>query len=107
MFSIDTGICIDDVIQTLIDLRLAHTGVPTIEMNYKQHEARGQRHRRREKSISESDDQYDNNNNSTAILTIDEDRLHSILTRLSNENILTKNDQHIFYPKYLRLINRR
>jgi hypothetical protein len=102
----DTGIYMDDVIQTLIDLRLAHTGASNIEMNSKKQEGRDQRPRRRQKSNTDHD-QCDNNNNSTAILTIDEDLLHTNLARLSNTNVLTKNDQHIFYPKYLRLINRR
>jgi hypothetical protein len=90
--------CIDDVIQTLIDLRLAHTG---IETNYKQQGVRGRRHK---------PNQCDDNNNTlnpTSILTIDEDRLHSIKTRLSNGDLLTKPDQHIFHSNYLRLINRR
>lgn len=100
----DTGICIDDVIQTLIDLRLARTGASTIEMNHRQQEAREHRQRRRQKSNSESEQEYDNNNNSTAILTIDEDILHTNFVRLINGNTT---DQNIFYPKYLRLNNRR
>jgi len=103
LFSIDTGICIDDVVQTLIDLRLAHTGTSTIEMNYKQQEAREHRHRRREKSNTDSEQ---HENNLISILAIDEDLLHSTLARLSKGNLLSKTDQHIFYPKYLRLINR-
>ena len=34
--SIATGICIEDVVQTLIDLQLAHTRTITIETHYKQ-----------------------------------------------------------------------
>ncbi len=94
LFSIDTGICINDVIQTLIDLRLAHTGISTIDI-------RDQRNRRYQKS------DIDDNNNSNSILTIDEDLLHSNLIRLSNGNLLSKSDQHNFLPKYLRLNNRR
>jgi hypothetical protein len=75
-------------------------------MNYRQQESRDQRHRRRQKMNIESE-QCDDNNNLTSILAIDEDLLHSTLTRLSNGNLLLKNDQHMFYPKYLRLNNRR
>jgi hypothetical protein len=72
-------------------------------MNSKQHESRN---RRRPKSSTDYE-QCDDNNNSTSILTIDEDLLHTHLTRLNNKNLLSKNDQHIFYPKYLRFHNRR
>ncbi len=101
MFSTDTGICIHDVILTLIDLQLAHTGASTIEMNSRDH-----RPRRHQKSVTDHE-QCDANNNSMAIITIDEDLLHTHLTRLTNKNLLSKTDQHIFYPKYLRFPNRR
>ncbi|CAF4789306.1 unnamed protein product, partial [Rotaria magnacalcarata] len=60
----DTGICIEDVIQTLIELRLAHTSSSTGETNCKQQESRDHRHhhRRRRKSNSDSDQCDDNNN---------------------------------------------
>ncbi|CAF4556792.1 unnamed protein product [Rotaria sp. Silwood2] len=105
----DTGIFIEDVIQTLIDLRLGHTGTSTIEIHYKQQEARDQRHRRRQKSNGDYDENDKNNNtlNSDSVLTIDEDVLHSTIARLSNENSSSQNDQHIFDRNYLRLINRR
>src|ERR1700734_3474402 len=96
----------EDVIQTLIDLHLAHTGTSTIEMNYKQQGSRDQRHRRRQK-INIDQEKCDDNNNLTSILAIDEDLLHKNLSRLLNANLLLKTDQHIFYSKYLRLINRR
>ncbi|CAF1400742.1 unnamed protein product [Rotaria sordida] len=108
--SMDTGICIEDVIQTLIDLQLAHTGTTIIETHYKQQEARDQRHHRRRQKSNGDYDQNDNNNNtlhSNSVLTIDEDLLHSTIARLSNENLSSKNDQHIFDRNYLRLINRR
>jgi hypothetical protein len=98
--SIDTGISIEDVVQTLIDLRVAHTGTSTIETNYKQQEARDRRQRRRQ--ILKND--YDNN---TTVLAIDEDLLHSTMARLLNGNLLSKQNQHIFDPTYLRLSSRR
>jgi len=108
-FSIDTGICIEDVIQTLIDLRIAHTGTSTIEINYQQQEARDHRHRRRHKPNIDHD-QCDNNNNSlnsTSVLAIDGDLLHSNIVRISNGNSSSKQDQHIFNSNYLRLSSRR
>ncbi|CAF2130269.1 unnamed protein product [Rotaria magnacalcarata] len=109
--SMDTGICIEDVIQTLIELRLAHTSSSTGETNCKQQESRDHRHhhRRRRKSNSDSDQCDDNNNtlNSTSVLIIDEDLLHTAITRLSNENVSSNNDQHVFDRNYLRFINRR
>lgn len=98
--SLDTGICLDDVIRTLIDLQLAYTG----QMNSKQHEIRDHRNRRRQS------DQIDDNNNNQAfvILTIDEDRLQTLLVQLNqNSNLLSKTEQHLFYPKYLRFLPRR
>lgn len=110
LFSLDTGICVEDVIQTLIDLRLAHTRASTLEAYHKHQEARDQRNRRRQKSNSDSDQYDDNNNNtldSTSVLVIDEDLLHSNLVRLANENSSLKQVQHIFDRNYLRLIGRR
>ena len=108
----DTGICIEDVIQTLIDLRLAHSKAPSSEAHHKQLEARGQRHCRRQKSTSDTDqcDDDDDNNStldSTSVLVIDEDLLHSNLVRLSKENSSAKQDEHIFDRNYLRFIGRR
>jgi hypothetical protein len=87
----DTGICIEDVIQTLIDLRLAHTGQSGNEI----------RNRRRQKSNT------DNNNNNldcTSVLTIDEDALRTAYHRFSTSNLASQN---IFDPTCLRLISRR
>jgi hypothetical protein len=75
-------------------------------MNYRQHDSRDHRTRRRQKSATDHE-QCDDNNNSTAIITIDENLLHTHLARLNNKNILSKTDQHIFNPKYLRFHNRR
>jgi hypothetical protein len=97
----DTGICIEDVIQTLIDLRLAHTGKSTNEITLKQNEIR---HRRRYQN------QCDNNNNNldvSSLLIIDDDALRTAMNRLSNGNLSLKNNQNIFDPTYLRIINRR
>lgn len=107
--SIDTGICIEDIIQTLIDLQIAHTSMSTIDTTYKKQEVRDQRQRRRQKSNSDCDQYDDNNNalNSTSVLSINEDVLHTALTRLSNENRSSKSDQHVFDPNYLRLTSRR
>ncbi|CAF4742693.1 unnamed protein product, partial [Rotaria magnacalcarata] len=83
----------------------------TGETNCKQQESRDHRHhhRRRRKSNSDSDQCDDNNNtlNSTSVLIIDEDLLHTAITRLSNENVSSNNDQHVFDRNYLRFINRR
>jgi len=87
--SIDTGICLDDVIQTLIDLRIAYTG----EVNNRQY-------RRRQRSTSEHDD----SSVSQSVLTIDQDLLHSTLIRF---NLPSKVSQKNFYSKYLRWNNRR
>lgn len=107
--SIDTGICIEDIIQTLIDLQIAYTSMSTIDTTYKKQEVRDQRQRRRQKSNSDCDQYDDNNNalNSTSVLSINEDVLHTALTRLSNENRSSKSDQHVFDPNYLRLTSRR
>jgi len=75
-------------------------------MNSKQQESRDQRNRRRQKTNIDHE-KCDDNNNLTSILSIDEDLLHTHLARLLNGNLLSKTDQHIFNPKYLRLINRR
>ncbi|CAF1096735.1 unnamed protein product [Adineta ricciae] len=107
--SIDTGICADDIVQTLIDLRLAHIGKSTVENNYRQQEPRDQRHRRRFKSNVDID-QCDNNNNTldlTAVLAIDEDLLHTNFIRLSNRKSSVKSDEHNFDPRYLRFTSRR
>ena len=110
-FSIDTGICADDIVQTLIDLRLAHIRKSIVENNHKQQEPRDQRHRRRFKSNMDID-QCDNNNNNntldlTAVLTIDEDLLHTNFVRLNNRKSSVKLDEHNFDPRYLRLTSRR
>ncbi|CAF1234523.1 unnamed protein product [Adineta steineri] len=102
--SMDTGICLEDVIQTLIDLGLAHSGKSTNEITLKPHEIRNQRRRQQ--------NQLDNNNNnnnleSTSFLIINEDVLRTAITRLSTDNTLLKNNQNIFDPSSLRLINRR
>jgi hypothetical protein len=97
----DTGICIEDVIQTLIDLRLAHTVKSTNEITLKQTEIR---HRRRYQN------QCDNNNNNldvSSLLIIDDDVLRTAMNRLSNGNLSLKNNQNIFDPTSLRIINRR
>lgn len=97
----DTGICIEDVVQTLIDLRLAHTGKSLNDTNLKQLEGRN---RRRQQNP------LDNNNNTldpSSVLIIDSDALRSALGRLSSNNLLSKQSQHVFDPKYLRLTNRR
>jgi hypothetical protein len=97
LFSTDTGICIEDVIQTLIDLRIAHTGNSTNEINLKQSEIRNRR-------------RQDNNNNNidlSAILVIDTDVLRTASNRLSIGNLSSKNNQNLFDPTYLRLNNRR
>ena len=77
-----------------------------MEMNSKQYD---HRHRRRQKSLTESDQIDDNNNNQAfVILTIDEDRLQTLLVQLNqNSNLLSKTSQHLFYPKYLRFLPRR
>ncbi len=97
LFSTDTGICIEDVIQTLIDLRIAHTGNSTNEINLKQSEIRNRR-------------RQDNNNNNidlSAILVIDTDVLRTASNRLTIGNLSSKNNQNLFDPTYLRLNNRR
>jgi hypothetical protein len=97
------------VIQTLIDLRIAHTGTSTIETGYKIQEARDQRQRRRFKSTRDTDQCDSNNNtlNSTSVVAIDEDLLHASLARLSNGKSSLKCDQHVFDAKYLRFTSRR
>lgn len=108
-FSIDTGICADDIVQTLIDLRLAHTGTSTVENNYRKQEPRDQRHRRRFKSNMDID-QCDNNGNTldhTAVLAIDEDLLHTNLVRLNNRKSPVQLNEHNFDPRYLRFTSRR
>jgi len=59
-------------------------------MHYKQQDGRDSRHRRRQKSNS---DQDDNNNNTVAIITINENLLETMLARLNNSNLLSKNEQ--------------
>ncbi|CAF2447146.1 unnamed protein product [Rotaria sp. Silwood2] len=98
--SMDTGICIEDVIQTLIDLRLAHTKKSTNEINLKQQEVRNRRRHQ----------QCDNNNNNldlSSILIIDADALRTALNNSSTNNLSSKDNQNIFDPTYLRLISRR
>ena len=66
------------------------------------------RQRRRQKSLTESEQIDDNNNNHFfSILTVDEDRLQTLLVQLANSNLVSKNQQHLFYPKYLRFLPRR
>ncbi|CAF1149101.1 unnamed protein product [Rotaria magnacalcarata] len=106
--SVDTGICIEDVIQTLIDLRLAHTGKSISENNFKQHEVRN---RRRHQNQSDDNNNNNNNNNnnldSSSLLIIDTDALRTALCRLSTNNAASKQNQNIFDPAYLRLLSRR
>ncbi len=95
--STDTGICIEDVIQTLIDLHLAHTGNSTSDINLKQSEIRNRR-------------RQDNNNNNldpSSILIINTDVLRTAVNRLSTGNLSSKNNQNLFDPAYLRLNSRR
>jgi len=95
--STDTGICIEDVIQTLIDLRIAHTGNSTSEITLKQSEIRNRR-------------RHDNNNNNldlSSVLIIDTDVLRTAINRLSTGNLSSKNNQNLFDPAYLRLNSRR
>ena len=97
----DTGICIEDVVQSLIDLRLAYTGKPTNEINPKQPEARN----RRRHNI-----QYDDINNNldpSSVLIIDTDKLSTVLNHLSTGNLSSKHSQNTFDPACLRLMNRR
>lgn len=63
-------------------------------------------HRRRQKSSDQIDD--NNNNQAFVILTIDEDRLQTLLVQLNQKsNLLSQVQQHLFYPKYLRFLPRR
>ena len=97
MFSTDTGICLEDVVQTLIDLRIGHTGNSTNDINLKQSEIRNRR-------------RHDNNNNNidiSSILIIDTDILRTELNRLLNGNLSSKNNQNLFDSTYLRLNSRR
>lgn len=95
--SIDTGICIEDVIQTLIDLQLAHTGNSTTDIHLKQSEMRQRR-------------RHDNNNNNldpSSILVINSDVLRTALNRSSMGNSSSQNNSNLFDPAYLRLNTRR
>lgn len=95
--SIDTGICIEDVIQTLIDLHLAHTGNSTSDIHLKQSEMRQRR-------------RHDNNNNNldpSSILIINSDVLRTALNQLSMGNSSSQNNSNVFDPAYLRLNTRR
>ncbi len=95
--STDTGICVEDVVQTLIDLHLAHTGNSINDLNLKQSEIRNRR-------------RHDNNNNNldpSSILVINTDILRTALNRLSTGNLSSKNNQNLFDPAYLRLNTRR
>lgn len=93
----DTGICIEDVIQTLIDLRIAYTSNSTNEINLKPAEIRNRR-------------RHDNNNNnidSSSILIINTDVLRTASNRLSTSNLVSKNNQNLFDSTCLRLNTRR
>ena len=96
----------EDIVQTLIDLRLAYTGLMNVENQNKTSDGR---YRRRRKT-SRDGNNCDNNNNhldASAVITIDEDALRSSLNRLSTSDLPSKHQQHLFDPHYLRLNNRR
>ena len=104
--SADTGICMEDIIQTLIDLRLAYTGTPNNEPTPKPNDSR---YRRRPK-VARDGNPCDSNNNhldSSSLITIDEDALRVALHRLSTGNLASKHNQNAFDATYLRVINRR
>jgi hypothetical protein len=84
------------VIETLIDLRLAHTGNSSNEITFKQSELRNRR-------------RHDNNNNLhlSSILIINTDILRTAINRLSTGNLSSKNNPNFFDPTYLRLTSRR
>lgn len=104
--STDTGICMEDILQTLIDLRLAYTGTPNTEAAAKPND---NRNRRRAKVAREGNPCDSNNNHldSAALVTIDEDALRVALHRLSTGNLASKHNQNAFDATYLRVINRR
>ena len=80
----DTGICIEDVVQTLIDLNLAHTGQSINEINFRQQEIRGRRRQH---------NQYDNNNNNldgSSVLIINTDVLRAALNHISTSNFTSR-----------------
>ena len=97
MSSIDTGICMEDILQTLIDLRLAHTNASTLQ------EGHVQRYRRRLKSHPENL----STNTTMSVLVIDQDALHTAMVRTFNVASATKQDQHIFDARFLRPSQRR
>lgn len=86
------------MIQTLIDLHIAHTGNSTNEIHLKQSEMRQRR-------------RHDNNNNTldpSSILIINTDVLRTALNRLSTgANPSSQNNPNLFDPAYLRLNTRR
>ncbi|CAF1082281.1 unnamed protein product [Rotaria sordida] len=98
--SMETGICIEDVVQTLIDLRLAHTKNSTNEINFKQPEVRNRRRHHHHH-------QCDNNLDVSSVLIIDVDALRTALNNLSTSNLSSKHNQNAFDSTYLRLISRR
>ena len=92
----------EDVIQTLSDLRLAYIGRSTNEVTGKPSDGR---YRRRPKPHT-----CDDNNNhldSSSTLTIDEVGLRTALDRLLAGNVLTTYHQNMLETKYLRLVSRR
>ena len=97
----------EDILQTLIDLRLAHTGISISDQPTKTTDGR---YRRRRKN-SRDGNQCDNNNNhldSSALITIDEDILRQAMNRLSMNNLISsKHNPSTFDPNYLRMTNRR
>jgi len=105
--SSDTGICTEDILQTLIDLRLAYTGISTNDQPVRTTDGR---YRRRPKT-SRDGNQCDNNNNhldSSALITIDEDALRQATNRLAMGNLpYSKHNSNVFDSNYLRMINRR
>jgi hypothetical protein len=98
----------EDIVQTLIDLRLAYTGTMTYETHVKQQDVR---YRRRPRVTRDTTQSCDSNNNdldsSSSFVTIDEDALRAAMQRLSASNLPAKYQQNIFDATYLRLINRR
>ena len=85
----------EDILQTLIDLRLAHTNVPSLQ------EGQVQRYRRRLRPTLESLA----TNTAMSVLVIDQDALHAAVVR--NVASAAKQDQHIFDAKFLRPSQRR
>lgn len=96
----------EDIVQTLIDLRLAHIISSNNENQNKPTESRC---RRRRKS-SRDGNTCDNNNNhldSSSVITIDEDRLRSTINHSSMNNQSNKKNQYLFDSTCLRFITSR